>query len=273
MRKNTKRPPPEIIPDPGQPDFLWRRFVSVAYRTTRVLLRARSLLGEGQTLAAAGLYARDMLHASFPLDPADPIAGTASAFYGNRTPVAPTPPTDAADIPAVAGLHGAVAIELGVDPEDPVLFWFDEDQILDHFPTMTMLVDFEMRMVSWAGDKLLSGSRTAARQAITDTFGVLSVGEQADFVRLAYASLADYTATSADEDRALMVARLERVARRAKESMDIRTELAAYRTIAQIQGLTFQDVDQTQKHMRELFSLPPPAEPASSNTKKFLIEE
>ena len=38
-----------------------------------------------------------------------------------------------AKAPVEAGLHATAAIELGIDPEDPVLFWFDQDQIAEHF--------------------------------------------------------------------------------------------------------------------------------------------
>lgn len=253
---------PPLIPNPRDEDYLWKRFVGLSYRTTRAILRARSVIGEGQQLATAATMTQDILRATFPLDPADPVVGTAGLFYGQDTPAYALPTDGPATIAQIAGLHGAVAIELGIDPEDPVLFWFDQDRLLETQLTLTGLVDFESELLTYSSKKLVIG-RLKARDAIEKVLGRLHIAERVDYQRLSFAPLVEASDAAIEEERALMVARLESVARRARQSLDIRTELATYRSIAQILGLTFQDTDQTQRHMRELFSLPAPSDDTS----------
>lgn len=264
MARPTKQPPrlPPIVPDPTEPDFLWRRFVALAYRTTRAILRSRSILGEGQSLARATLLVErgELLSQAFPIPTGDAVVGAAAAFYGANTPTGPQA-TDPPEVTArIAGMHGTVAIELGIDPEDPVLFWFDPKNIVEAFPPLSDLLEYEHELLTWTGQKLEVSKKSAATAFETAAGGRLHRSERIDFMRLAFSDVAEMAEIPQEEERALMVARLEGVIRRAKQSLDIRTELAACRTIAQIQGLTFQDVDQTQRHMRELFSLPPPAD-------------
>lgn len=261
MVKTNKPKLPEVVPNPQDEDFLWKRFLGLAYRTTRAILRGRQVVGEGQPLASAAILARDITRATFPIDPSDPVVGVAGAFYGPNLPAYPLPTDPPAAVTAIAGLHGAAAIELGIDPEDPVLFWFDEDQIAEHLPHLTALLDFEHQMLTYSSRKLVLG-KLKAKDAVEQVLGRLHTAERVDYQRLSFSPLVEASDASLEEERALMVARLENVARRARQSLDIRTELATYRSISQILGLTFQDADQTQRHMRELFSLPPPSDDA-----------
>lgn len=245
-----------IIPDESAPDFLWQRFEGLCYRTTRAILRARHLLGEGQTLAGAASQTRQLLRQTFPLDPSDPLIGFAVGLDDDRPPTAPFP-----DLPQhterVGALHTLTAIELGTDPEDLVLFWFGKDHVLDAFPTIDRLIAFEAQFVDYAHKFLTKKSRQAAIAATEKVFGRLHFLERPDFARLPYSPLVEFASTTPEEDRALMVSRLERLAARARDSLDIRTEAAVLRSIAQIQGLTYQDVDNEKRNFREVLALPP----------------
>lgn len=273
-----KRVPP-ILQQPDGPEALWLRFRALCYRTTRAILRARRLLGEGQPLAAAATQTKHLLRQTFPFDVSDPLLGTAASFLEaeNRPPTAPFPDLDHLT-PAVSDLHTQAAIEIGVDPEDEVLFWLGKDQILAVFPPLQELIALEAEAIEVSSRFLTAKSRSAALQALERIFGKLHHLERPDFGRLPYAPLVDYASTTPEEDRALMVARLERLAARAREALDIRTEAAVLRSIAQIQGLTYQDVDNEQRNMRQLFANPvetftEPELPKIVQRSAFLVED
>lgn len=66
--------------------------------------------------------------------------------------------------------------------------------------------------------------------------------EAIDLVRLARGEARWRTASSVEEDRALMVLRLEDFTRRAREALDLRAELGALKALAVVQGVAQADV-------------------------------
>ena len=253
----SKKPIPQIVPHPDDQDARWKAFVALTYRTTRAILRARKLVGEGQTLADAAAETRYLLRQTAMVDANDPIVGHLVGSDLNLVcSTAPFPDLEHTKH-ATAALQTFVALELGEPDDSDLLFFLETSRILEHFPSMETFIDFERQLVEYAGARLANGNRPGCQKAITAVFGKLCHAESAVIMRLPFAYLKQYTVSTPAEDRALMVARLERAARRAAASMDTRTEVAVLRSIAQIQGLTYQDVDNEQRNLREIFRGPP----------------
>jgi hypothetical protein len=231
--------------------------VALTYRTSRAILRSRRLVEEGQTLATAAANTRYLLRQTYPIDVNDPIVGHLVGTDLNLVcSTAPFPDLEHTKHDTAA-LHTFVALELGEPDNSDLLFWLETPRILEHFPPIETLLDFERQLVEFAGKRLAAGNRPGCFSALESVFGKLCAAEEDDIQRLPFTYLKRYSVSTPDDDRALMIARLERAARRAAASMDTRTEVSVLRSIAQIQGLTYQDADNEQKNMREVFRSAP----------------
>lgn len=230
------------------PEVVGRRFLATAYRTTRAILSCRRLLVVGRSLQEAIDDDRTILQRRLQVDPTS-ILG---AMDNSQVPTAP----DDRHVEGVAGLHLYAAIQLGIDPNEPCLHWFLAEHILEFFPSEDALIRFEAEMLSTVGKAMLSGGRTAAATRMEGIFGKPSAYERRDWAALPMAYVRDYASVNSEDDRTLMVARLEKVMSRARLALDLRTELAALRQIATVQGLTFLDTDKAQKELLLLLSQP-----------------
>ena len=248
---------PQFFPTDDDPDGRWLAYVALTYRTTRTILRARRVLSEGQTLAHANASRRFLLRSDHPITPDHPILGdlVGSPDVNLKCPVAPFHDLEHL-VKDTAAVQTYTAMGLGESPESDLLFWLQPEHILDCFPTMQVFLDFERKLTEHAGKALPAGTRPRAQKTLQAVFGPLHFIEEVDIGRLPYAHLQSYMSSTQSEDRALMIARLERAARRAAASMDTRTEVATLRTIAQIQGLTSQDTDNEKRKFLEIMSGP-----------------
>lgn len=222
--------------DPDDPDYLAQRFLGLCYRTTRAILAQRQLLVCGQSLYEANNQ-------------------RAPTIFESKLPLPLTHPLNSPDTdPAL--LHGYTALEIGFDPNDPVLHWLETPLFEEFFPEPQALLDFEASFIPIIGRALVNGGRHRALQRVQNFVGPLSSIERRDFLSLPYAYLRELAETTSLEERTLAVARLERVAHRAKIALDPRVELAALRQISTLQGLNFQDPDKGHREMILLLAKP-----------------
>lgn len=241
-----------VVPNPDLPTFLGDRFVATAYRTTRAILLCRHLLDLGGTFQEAPL---DTPSRVVPVDPASTLAALTDHLKG--LPTLPADHLTQDQVRALAIAHGYVAVQLGLEPDDPVLHWFEPDHFREFFPTYTQMMAFEAQMLRSSGRVLVRQGREAAFRRMERIFGDPSVYERKDWAALAQGYLREFAANTTADDRNLMVARLENIASRARKSLDLRLEAQCSRAVASILGLTFLDDDKKKKELFMLLAKPP----------------
>ena len=236
-----------VVPNPESPTFVGERFLALAYRTTRAILIARHLLPAGSAFQELPW---DTTGRVVPIDPSTPLRD-AGAFLNGR-PTLPDVRSSPDEIVALAKGHCLVALLLGADPDDPALHWFQEDHFEEFYPTFFEMLAYEAALLKNVGRVLVNRGRTYAFKRLERVFGEPSVFERRDWAALPVNYLREFASNSTEEDRMLMVARLESIADRARRSLDVRLEAQCARALASILGLTFQD---DEKKKKELFML------------------
>lgn len=105
------------------------------------------------------------------------------------------------------------------------------------FPSRSLLVDFEERLIEQCAGLLVTSSSSSFGRTLKRQFG-LNRTEIRSLKRLAMRTLAQDHAAEIEERRAMMCGRLENLAERARESFDLKAELGALKTMSIIQGLS-----------------------------------
>jgi len=219
------------------PDATQRRLRALFYRTTRLILSQKGVLGAGQSIAEA-----DTVGIVRPLD-------NRAIFGPNHSDEPASPHSEGANPQKQAENHVLAAFELGFDPQDEVLDYLGADYILTWCPDEQELLRYESKLLRAVGRQLLANGRGAAQKRLEKLLGELSTVERRDMMALPYAYTRDLTISSTDDDRVVMASRLEAIAKRARESLDNRTELAAMRELGRIQGLTAVDADKSNREL------------------------
>lgn len=155
---------------------------------------------------------------------------------------------------ALAGVFQYAALQAGYDPGDPCLHWFKDDLIEEFWPSMTALINFESELLELSGKVAIADGRAKAFLEMQKKLGRPSHAERKDWTSLPMAYVRDFQGMSTDDDRTLMVARLEDVVTRSMDALDLGKALAGLRAIAQIQGLTFQDDERSNRQFALLFA-------------------
>jgi len=104
------------------------------------------------------------------------------------------------------------------------------------FPSKWQIMAFEGMIVEETLSLIVQGGKTAAREKLKNLYGLQPV-EINQMIRIAGAKAIELTRADVDEDRSLMIMRLEEAARKAHIATDIRAEISAFKAIAVIQGL------------------------------------
>lgn len=146
------------------------------------------------------------------------------------------------------------ALQCGYAPDDPCLHWFQRHLIEEFWPSVTALINFEAEFLEPVGRTMIEHGRSKAFLEIQEHLGSPSHAERKDWTALPMAYVRDFEALSTEDDRSLMVARLEELVVKALDQLDLGKAHSAMRTIAQIQGLTFQDEDRAQRQFALLFA-------------------
>lgn len=242
-----------MIPDEEDPDFLGERFLRAVYRTSRALLVCRLLLPVGQSLTrrAAEAGEADLFQLQAPIA-SNTVLSSLGVLMPHPIATLPHPEMDDDEVAELSNAHIAAAMRLGFELDDPCLAWFDKRCFREFCPTGKALLDFDSQIVTLGGSLAVLEGKGRTLQWMTDVFGHVSAAERQDWVGIPVDYVRDFTSVSTDDERALMIARLETVAHNAKEALDNRTELMALRLIASVHGLTFADEGRSQRELLQL---------------------
>lgn len=219
-----------------------------------MVLVAKNLLPPGKGLYEAVeerlegdiLTARDKIRERSSLEAVRVEAGS--------LPTAFTDELDEDETERLAGVFQYAALQAGYEPDDPCLHWFRDDLIEEFWPSLTALMNFEAELLEAAGKVAIADGRAKAFLEMQKKLGRPSHAERKDWTALPMAYVRDFQGMSTEDDRTLMVARLEDIVTRAVDALDLGKALAGLRSIAQIQGLTFQDEERSNRQFALLFA-------------------
>ena len=93
----------------------------------------------------------------------------------------------------------------------------------------------------------------STRKYLRDEYG-LRASEADHLVRIAKTGAVRIAESDVEEDRALMILRLERLIERSRDELDIRAEIAALKQLSIIQGLNYNDEANTMKDIIDVIS-------------------
>lgn len=235
--------------DEDDPGYLGERFLRAVYRTTRALLLAKELLDPGQSLYESVIVRVDENLLAIEKKISHSSALAAIADEAGHLPTAPKDDSSPEDVEKIATSHGYAALQLGYEINDPCLHWLHKDLIQEFFPSLQQLLAFEFDLIQAVGIVTVRDGRMAGMLWLNRMLGEVSHLERKDWSGLANAYLRDFSTASTEDDRLLMVARLEDIASRARGALDTRTELAAANALAKVQGLAFIDDTKSQREM------------------------
>ena len=145
-------------------------------------------------------------------------------------------------IKIIKALSEALYIDLG-SLEDPdsgrygLAGLFEPSTIRQAFPSRVQMMTWESLLVDETLDNIVRDGMPKANRLLQDRYGYQSIEAQ-QFLKMAKAKAAYLASGDSEEDRGVMILRLEDAARRARESLDIRAELAALKNLAIVQGLS-----------------------------------
>lgn len=237
-----------MIPDPDDPAaYQGQRFLATAYRTTRAILSCKRLLFPGRSIGESidERLEGDLLSLPAPIEPTSMLGAVADE--AGALPTIPTPALDDEAIQRLATVHGFAALQCGMAPDDECLHWFQAPHLATYFPSQEALLAFENALLVRIGKRMISKGKQATLALMTKVFGPPSHWERRDWLSLPLAYVRDFSSESIEDDRTLMEARLESITNRARQALDLRTELAASRELSAIKGLRFQDDEAKQR--------------------------
>lgn len=116
------------------------------------------------------------------------------------------------------------------------------------FPSRLQILAWEDMVVEEAFRCMAEQGQAAAEDFLADTYG-LRTFETLSLIKLAKGKARKRLENDLDEDRAVMIYRLDEVARRAKDGMDLRTELGALKQMALVMGLGRSDPEDSLRDM------------------------
>lgn len=112
----------------------------------------------------------------------------------------------------------------------------DPELIRLAFPSRFQMMAFEGLLVEETLDLVIKAGKSKAREELQKHYGLQPI-ECLQLVRIATIKAIELTSGDVEEDRSVMILRLEAAAARARDSLDIRAEIAALKNIAVVQGL------------------------------------
>lgn len=244
----------DMVLDPDDPDLQAHRFIRCVYRTSRALLICRNLLVPGTSLTRASAETQDSLFwVQAPVSPSSVLSHLAPAL-GGPIGTLPHPDSDHHELQVLANAHFAAAVRIGYSPEDPILRWFSASCLAEAMPSAAALLELDNNIVVLGGSLLVLEGKGRTLQWLVDVLGPVSAAERADWLGIPVDYVRDFLSMTTDDERALMVSRLESLLHQARMALDTRTELMALRLLASVQGLTFADEGRSQRELLQLLS-------------------
>jgi hypothetical protein len=218
---------------------------------------SRRLLTQGQALATA--IEDTSIFRTVPIDPSSVLRDAIPWLID--LPTVPTQETTQEEANRLANAHGFTALKLGLDPDDPCLHWFAPEHFLEFFPSAQELLAFEDGLLRYIGRAMVTKGQMVAMARLEKVFGQCSTYERRDWTGLMRAYARDFVSTDTEDDRQVMILRLEGIIRKAQEALDLKTELSAVRQLQAIQGLLFQDQEKTSRETQVLLNYQRPRDP------------
>lgn len=235
-------PKDRLRPDPSEPDYQGKRWMGLCYRLARAILAQKGVIGAGQSIGEVDQVRT--VGVDRPLESKLPIVGD-SPYAGSTARPGENP-----------DLHIYTALQLELDPDDPLFHWLEGERLEEFWPTQAALLRYEARLLKTVGKKLLDGGRLAAFELMEGIVGTAGGMERRDLMALPFAYSREMSSVSTDDDRSVMIGRLEKLANRAKVALDLRVEHAVLRSLATVQGLHAVDGDKSQRELVLLLGQP-----------------
>lgn len=226
------------------------RFLGAVYRTTRAILQCKHLLPLGKSLQEAVSHDNRIFSNPQSIDPTSALGALSEHHEAVLV-------HEGSNLKALSLMHGFAALQVGYEVDDPCLHWFQESLIGEFLPDQNQLLEFENEILRKTEVAVESGGRGRGLRRLESLLGRASPYERRDWAGLPMSRLRDLVSSNSEDDRALMIARLERLARQAEEALDVRGALSALRQISAVQGLLFLDNDKKRRQLIELLSTSP----------------
>jgi hypothetical protein len=226
----TARRPVRTTDDPAYVKELVAQSTILAWRTTRALAVSTQLIHAKAPLSTLPLHPSPWTTALPTQDHPFPVP-TALTLDPRACPAEPF-------LLVMAHAFNRMGLMAGT-PAHYIAQWILEEpnRVYLLWPTPHDLMAFEHQLVRHLTDLTLKRGRLRAHRYLTDKVGLLQ--DEAD-ATLAM-SLATFKAlgkVDADVERGIAIARAEDAARRAREALDIKNEVAALKLHAAVVGLT-----------------------------------
>ena len=135
-----------------------------------------------------------------------------------------------------------VYLQLNISSKDPKQRRFGTQGFTDlrtihlFFPQRYPIMEAEKIIVDSALRKLVDEGQAAARDWVQDFYGITPY-ESHTVIRMARARAKDRLNGDLDEEKGMMVMKLEDLVKRSKKSFDVRTELQTYKLLYHVLGL------------------------------------
>lgn len=129
----------------------------------------------------------------------------------------------------------------------------DHDRARQAWPSVLQIISLETMLVEETLRLLVEESLAQTMRELKQDYNFSTV-ECNELIKLARACALEVSEGDIDEDRSLMVMRLESFVKRARDSIDLRAELAGLKQLALIQGLSRSDLDNPMKDIIEIIT-------------------
>lgn len=226
--------------------------VIVAWRVTRAIATIKGLLGPEETLHNAmrllDEHGNDQWHARTAAEQKGDETFPA-AIKGVVLEPVPLPVMPSRDDPEALNRFvlatQAIIRQLGLT--GPGTYGLDDpEQLMRLWPSTLGIVQFERDLVEVVAALVVKQSSLEVLKTMADTFK-LKTNEAMVLIKMARGMIETiYGGTMIEQDRALLIGRLEEIAVRARFAHDIRSEISALKLIAQAQGIT--SIDPEEEH-------------------------
>lgn len=218
--------------------------IHVAWRLTRLHLTLRGRLGVDEGLEDDETDWSEPLEAPsrHRLRPAELLVSKELLALIAQHPTSIDPPADPALYAQWHALHRALTHSLRLPDKIPRYPYASRrslrmfiEEFATYWPTREQLVIYEESVVEETFDVLIKKGTRDALALLVESYG-LSSKEALGTVKISKARAKRILETDIDEERAVMLLRLEDLRERAKVALDLRSEMNALKAIAIVQG-------------------------------------
>jgi len=228
----------------------------VAWRITREMCILKGLVGDRTRLGEVSFDNLTSTASNFPIDNT-PRASTRNfarmELDNKKWTIIPnySHPEDWIEVASRIGKY--LPVMAGGKVQRHAWEWITHPQHIKHaLPPFADLVWFEDQIIYSAQKELTRNGTHTVLNKLRETFGIDGI-EGMNIVAIAYACVEQLVCTNREQNRAMMVLRLEDYIERARDNVipDLRAEIYALKQISMIQGLTKAEEDTSQQGIRD----------------------